>query len=237
MKRLLAPMIVAIACWGCAMSTGPAERSAGGPAAPPPGRGAPQPVSVETTTNGNVNPQYAERLKRILPPLLAVMDHAEKASQIKVGIMNDDSINAANAGNGQFFVTKGLMDKANDEQLQAVLAHETAHEDLGHVAKAQTLGAGLNVAGALLANLFPITGAIAPIAGTLVERAYSRSEEYAADAHGVELLRRLQRPNPAQQMMHTLQWIEEQSGGGGGGGFLATHPGTPDRIERLKKLA
>jgi Zn-dependent protease with chaperone function len=184
-----------------------------------------------------VDPRYAERLKSILPPLLAVMNHREQASQIKIGIMNDPSLNAANAGNGQFFVTKGLLDKANDEQLQAVLAHEVAHEDLGHVAKAQTLGAGLNVAGALLGNIFPLTGAIAPIAGTLVERAYSRSEEYAADAHGVELLRRLKQPNPAQQMVSALQWIEQQSGGGGGGGFLATHPGTPDRIERLKKPA
>ncbi len=234
MRRLLVPILLALACSGCAISTGSAERPAGG-ATPPAGRAAGQASSLQTSAN--VDPRYAQRLERVLPPLLGVMDHPEQASQIKVGILNDESINAANAGSGQFYVTKGLLDKANDEELQAVLAHEVAHEDLGHVAKAQTLGAGLNIAGAVLGNFFPLTGVIAPIAGTLVERAYSRSEEYAADAHGVELLRRLHRSNPAQQLANTLEWIEQQSGGGGGGGFLATHPGTPDRIARLKKLA
>jgi Zn-dependent protease with chaperone function len=130
-------------------------------------------------------------------------------------------------------VTTGLLQKANDDQLQAVLAHEVAHEDLGHVAKAQTLGAGLNIGMIILDQIIPGSGAITPIAGELVARSYSRREEYAADSHGVELLRRIGRPK--EQMIDTLTWLMQASGPSGGG-FFATHPATGDRIEALKKM-
>jgi putative metalloprotease len=184
-----------------------------------------------------VDQRYVQRLQAAFPPLLAVMDRPKRPDEVKVGIMDDPSINAGNAGGGQFLVTRGLLERANDDQLLAILAHEAAHEDLGHVAKAQALGAGINIAGMLLGNLFPGTGPIVPIAGTLVSRAYGRSEEHAADTHAVTLLRRMDRPNAAQLMIGALQWIQQQAGGSTGGGFLSTHPGTDERIDRLQKLA
>ena len=110
-------------------------------------------------------------------PLLKAADNPKPLDQIKVGILDDDSINAANAGGGEFYITRGLLARANDEQLAAVLAHEVAHDDLGHVAKAQALGAGVNVGAAILDQIFPGIGQIAPVAGTLITRAYSRREE------------------------------------------------------------
>ena len=67
-----------------------------------------------------------------------------------MGIMNTNDINAANAGNCEFYVTNGLLRRASDDQLRGVLAHEIAHQDLGHVAKAQVLGAGLSIGAAVL---------------------------------------------------------------------------------------
>jgi Zn-dependent protease with chaperone function len=233
MRRVVAVSLVGGLLWGCAVSTGPAPggpATPGGPVAGPSSRPSPPPQTAR------VDPAQAERLQRLFPPLLRVMDRPRDPSQIRVGIAGDASINAGNADDGQFLVTTGLLQRANDEQLLAVLAHEVAHEDLGHVAKAQALGAGINIAGALLGNLIPGSGVITPIAGTLVARAYGRSEEYAADAHAVTLLRRMNRPDAAQLMSGALEWIKQQSGGGQGG-FFSTHPGTDDRIERLQKLA
>jgi Zn-dependent protease with chaperone function len=52
------------------------------------------------------------------------------------------------------------------EQLRGVLAHELAHDDLGHVAKAQTLGAGLNIGMVIrLDQIFPGSGKITPSRG------------------------------------------------------------------------
>ena len=80
-----------------------------------------------------VDPRLQERLYNIMAPLLRAMDHPEDPRQVRIGITDDQEINAANAGNRQFLVTRGLLEKANDEQLRGVLAHEIAHEDLGHV--------------------------------------------------------------------------------------------------------
>jgi Zn-dependent protease with chaperone function len=185
------------------------------------------------TTTARVDPAQAARLQRVMLPLLQVMDHPVPLGQVKVGIVDDPQINAANAGGGQFFVTTGLLNKADDDKLRAVLAHEIAHEDLNHVAKAQVLGAGLNIGAAILDQIFPGSGAIAPLAGELVMRKYSRDEEYAADRHGVELLRRA--GYPKAMMVDTLTWLMQVSGPDSGG-FFATHPGTADRIEAVRKM-
>src|SRR2546428_11354404 len=115
------------------------------------------------------------------------MGHPLQSKQVKFGLMDDAHIKVANAGNGQFIVTTGLLEKANDDRLQAVLAHETAHEDLGHVAKAQALGTGLNIGMVILDQILPGTRAPTPGAGQPIPNKYSRNQEDAAHKHRVEL--------------------------------------------------
>jgi predicted Zn-dependent protease len=203
---------------------------AGPAASAPPSNDAGRPASTTTT---RVDPVQAARLQRIMVPLIRVMDHPMPLDQVKVGIMDDQQINAANAGGDQFFVTIGLLHKASDDRLRAVLAHELSHQDLNHVAKAQVLGAGLGIGAAILDQIFPGTGAITPLAGQLVISQYSRSEEYAADAHGVVLLRRA--GYSKEMMIDTLTWLLQVSGPESGG-FFATHPGTADRIDAVRKM-
>ena len=69
-----------------------------------------------STTTARVDPVQAARLQRIMVPLIQVMDHPMPLNQVKVGIMDDPQINAANAGGDQFFVTTGLLHKANDDR-------------------------------------------------------------------------------------------------------------------------
>lgn len=199
-----------------------------------PGDSSSAPRSTGTAAGGKVDAAQAERLKRLMIPLLQVMDRPISVKQAQVSVIDDPQINAGSAGSGQFIVTTGLLRQANDVQLESILAHEIAHDDLGHVAKAQALGAGLNVATVLLDQFFPGSGQITPIVGGLAIRAYGRNEEYAADMHGVKLLRRLH-PNGKEMMVNTMVWLQ-QTTGGSGGGFFATHPATDDRIDRLRNM-
>ncbi len=169
---------------------------------PPPGRAETPAPPAQT----KIDAFQAERLKRIMVPLIKVMDHPRPLDQVKIGVL--------------------------DDQL-AILAHEIAHDDLGHVAKAQALGAGLGIGAIILDQIIPGSGQIAPIAGALISRTYSRKEEYEADHHGVILLKRVGQPK--EVMINTLTWLM-QTEGTGGGGFFATHPATGDRIEALRKL-
>ena len=224
-KTITCLATVAALIGGCAVeSSSPTPAPAPRTQAPP----------AQPTAQAKLDPAQGERIKRIMVPLIAAMDKPRDLKQIKMGIMDDPSINAANAGNGEFLVTTGLLQKANDNQLAGVLAHEVAHEDLGHVAKAKALGAGLNIGMVILDQIIPGSSAVTPIAGTLVARAYSRKEEYAADQHGAELLERTGRSR--QVMIDTLTWLM-QTAGSDSGGFFATHPGTEDRVDALKKVS
>ena len=222
---LAAFLAVLTAC--ASASTGGSPQPSGSPSSTSTGTPARRPSTTK------LDPAVAERLQRVMIPLLKGMNKPLDPSQVKVGIMDDPSINAANAGGGQFLVTTGLLQKASDDQLRGVLAHELAHEDLSHVAKAQALGAGLNIGAIILDQIIPGSGAITPIAGEFLARGYSRREEYAADAHGTEILERT--GFSKQVMIDTLNWLIQQTGGSKGG-FLATHPGTSERVEALRNL-
>jgi len=230
---LTAVAALAVACAGPTSSTS----SAGGGSKSGGGSSAPQPTAQKQQTKlVKVDPATAERLQNVMVPLLKVMDHPLQPNQVKVGVMQDSAINAASAGNGEFLVTTGLLEKANDDQLRAVLAHELAHQDLNHVQKTQTLGTGLSIGMILLDQIIPGSGNLAPIAGELLLRKYTRSEEYAADKHGVQLLQRGGYQG-RQMMADTLSWLMTSSGGSNSKtSFLSTHPGTSDRIAAVKAL-
>jgi putative metalloprotease len=174
-----------------------------------------------------------ERLRSVMLPLIRAMDHPCPVEEVRISVVDQSEINAGNAGGCQFLVTAGLLQRANDDQLRGVLAHEIAHQDLGHVARAQVLNTGLSVGAALLERFFPGSGALAPIAGTLISRGYGRTEEYSADRHGVDILTRA--GYPAEIMVDTLRWLRGVSGNAGGG-FLSTHPAIDERIAALRKL-
>jgi len=137
-------LVAAILLGGCAFETASTAPTSGRTTRPAPA-GTPPTASQKT-----VDPAQVERLKRAMIPLLQAMDKPKPPSQVKVGIIDDPSINAANAGNGEFYVTTGLLQKANDDQLLAIMAHEVAHDDLGHVAKAQALGTGIGIGAVIL---------------------------------------------------------------------------------------
>jgi predicted Zn-dependent protease len=192
----------------------------------------PSPQEAGTPNVKPLDPTQAARLQRIMVPLVRAGDKTRSLKEVRVGVVEDPNINAANAGGGEFYVTTGLLQKANDEHLRGILAHEIAHDDLGHVARAQVLGVGLNVGVILLEQIFPGSSTITPIAGTLVARAYSRREELEADRHAVEILQRAGYSKDV--MIDALAWVMRSSSSDSGG-FLSTHPATEDRIAALRQ--
>jgi predicted Zn-dependent protease len=174
-----------------------------------------------------------ERLRRIMIPLIRANDQPQRLEEITVKVVADPSINAGSAGDGQFLITTGLLRKANDDQLCGILAHEIAHDDLRHPAKMQLVGTGLTLGAALLEQVFPGSGVITPIAGTLIASSYSRPQELAADRHAVTILRRA--GHSKEPMIKALTWILQVQGNSGGG-LLSTHPATEERIRALRRL-
>jgi len=218
---LLAALSLAAAC--AAPVSSPSPSSSGG---------SPTPTASAPRSTARIDPAQAERLKRVMLPLIQAADNKRPLNQVRVGIVDDDHINAGSAGEGQFIVTTGLLRKANDQQLAGVLAHEVAHDDLGHVAKAQRLQTGVAIGMVILDQIIPGSGQLTPVAGSLISRAYGRHEEYQADAHGAEILKRA--GYSPKVMEETLTWLLNTEGGSEGG-FFSTHPATDDRIAALRR--
>jgi predicted Zn-dependent protease len=204
-----------------------------GPLTGPVSTPAPAPRTQQPAARA-VDPAQLERLKRVMVPLLRSANTPRQPGEVRIGIVDDPHVNAGSAGKGKFLITTGLLAKASDQQLAGVLAHEVAHDDLGHVAKAQTLGAGLAVGMVILDQVFPGSSSLTPVAASLIQRAYGRQEEYAADRHGRQILQRA--GYPADVMVNTLIWLA-QTEGSDRGGFFATHPATGDRIDALRSQA
>lgn len=201
--------------------------------------GSPQPspqpsASAEAPRTATLDPAQAKRLQAIMGPLIQNMNRPIPAGQVKMTVLDDDEINAANGGGGDFYITTGLLKRGSDDQIRAVMAHEVAHADLNHVAKLGAVSTGVGIGFSLLDQLFPGSSALAPVAGQLIVNSYSRSEENAADAHGVEILNRSGHQGKVL-MVNMLTWLAQGSGGGGGG-FFATHPATGDRIQSVQNL-
>lgn len=224
MRFLLPAAALALMLSGCVAP----QQQGGGERRPAPQAQNEEPKAVP------VSADQARRLQSIMAPLIARMNRPLPANRVKMTVWDDPRVNAANGGGGDFYVTTGLLRKANDDQLRAILAHEIAHEDLGHVAKIQTLATGMDIGFVLLEQIIPGSGNLTPIAGALVTSAYSRSEETEADAHGVEILNRAGYPGKTL-MANTLTWLD-QTEGGSDGGFFASHPATGDRIDAVKRL-
>lgn len=223
--RVATAISFALLLAGCAIETSQA----------PPGSREPTASREPRPSTRQVDPQIGERLQRVMVPLIQHMNNPLKPGEVRVGIIDDPQVNAANAGGGEMYVTTGLLERANDDQLRGILAHEIAHGDLSHVAKAQALGTGLNIGMIILDQIFPGSGAITPLVADLgVMKPFSRHEEYAADAHGVAIMRRAGYDGK-KIMGDTLSWLVQTSGSSGG--FLATHPATEDRIERIRTMA
>ena len=136
-----------------------------------------------------------------------------------------------------FYVTDGLM-RLPAPVVDAAVAHEVAHEVLGHVnsrrALALTLSAGFGAAGLVA----PGAGLLDFVVNPLAVRAFSRRQELAADQKAVEILRAMGHAAPRRTLADALRTIDgvsprpkEQLSG-----VLSTHPSLDDRLAALEPL-
>jgi predicted Zn-dependent protease len=67
-----------------------------------------------------------------MAPLAQAMDYPRPPDQVKVAIMDDPHINAASAGGGEFYVTTGLLQKADDAHGVDILKRASGVDDAEH---------------------------------------------------------------------------------------------------------
>jgi len=156
---------------------------------------------------------------------------------LSVWIIDDKAINAASIGDGIFILWSGLSELRDDE-LDAVYAHEVAHDQLKHSRRASDLADVTNVIGEAIGTLSgggeSGTRTLKRWTGKLVLPSYSRQQELAADMAAVKLLQDLTYEEPGVTLCRVFVRLR-QSSAEDTGGFFASHPALTDRLTAIRE--
>jgi len=208
-------------------------------------------------------PDEKRELSRALAPLLytaGVWRGPQDGCAVALGILPVKAINLGVAPHPTckfaLLVTEGALRVLPPEELQAALAHELGHVQLGHFSarkerreaertaqkrieeRGTTAGAvatAVPVVGPLLAMAVIGTQAAAQTATEGTYRSYDQAEESAADRFGAELLDRLPGTSPrCGSLAALLERLERERSAPLWSGWLSTHPSPAKRLEAVR---
>jgi Zn-dependent protease with chaperone function len=128
-----------------------------------------------------------------------------------------------------FYFTDGVM-RMPPDVIEAVVAHEVAHEVLGHIGDRRQLSLSIFAGFTLLGMVAPGVGLLDFIVNPIAVRAFSRQQELAADRRAVQILGAMGPRDPTASMVNALRALNRTSPRPKEGltGLLSTHP-TPDK--------
>ncbi|MDR1129282.1 MAG: M48 family metalloprotease, partial [Treponema sp.] len=192
-------------------------------------------------------PDQTAYLNSILQALAVNSPKPDIYNGYHAAILDSGEINAFATSGGHVFISRALINSAiSEDALAAVLAHELAHIQLQHSIKAiqadrkaQAIRAfAASSTGALtggtsleeLTNIFDKSISDAVI--TLLDKGYSRDQEYDADAAALEILAAAGY-DPAS--LFDILRILDQEQPNHPGGFNATHPAPKDRLNNANR--
>ena len=169
--------------------------------------------------------------------------------QIKILVVNENSLNAFVADTQHIFINAGLILRLNDAtMLQSIIAHEAAHIANGHLARRQIsfgtsktaagLGLLLATATALAGNTEAATGIALGTNSAAKRRFFShtRAEESAADQSGIRYLVRAGiNPQSAVKVMEIFKG-QDMLSATRQDPYARSHPLSRNRSRTIKNL-
>jgi Zn-dependent protease with chaperone function len=143
-------------------------------------------------------------------------------------------VSGLSADDAVFYFSEGLALQPPDS-LDALVAHEVAHEVLGHAGHRRALSLGVSAGFTALGVVVPGLGLADFVVNPLVLRAFTRDQEIAADLKAVEILRAMGHEAPRRTLAAALR-AAARLNRSEGGGFLDTTPALADRLAALAPL-
>ena len=160
----------------------------------------------------------------------------DDASRYSFALVRSPQAQAWTAEDATFYVTDGLA-RMPVHIIEPLIAHEVAHELLGHLGRKQALSLSITAGFAIIGVLVPGASLADFVVNPLVVRAYSREHELEADARALEILRAMGYQAPRRALYLALQAADARNGKTKEeGGMLATHPKMTERLAALHPL-
>ena len=163
-----------------------------------------------------------------------IASRTQRADQPWVfGVLDTDKVNAFSGPGGYVWVTRGAIERMQDEsELAGVLAHEIGHVVRHHgldMAKTAAMReAGMEAAGSF-SNAAQFSKLSDTVTTGIMETGFSQPQEFEADDVGVKYV--IAAGYDPNGFLRFLQRISAQQKSGGGA--FSTHPGMDDRIKKI----
>ena len=143
-------------------------------------------------------------------------------------------VSAFTAEEATFYFSEGLAHQP-PRVVDALVAHEVAHELLGHRGQRRALSLGLSAGFTVLGVVVPGASLLDLFMNPLVVRAYTRDQEIAADLKAADILGLMAYDAPRRVLADALREAAKVNGRPRGG-WLATEPELEERLAALEPL-
>lgn len=153
----------------------------------------------------------------------------------KLNLIDKPILNAFAVPGGHLYFYTGLIKYLDDEsQMAGVMAHEMAHVGLRHSTAQMTKQYGVTALLSWVMGYNPSQTAqlAGQIVAALTTTAFSRSDEYQADAYAVRSLAGTEY-DPRGVAGFFIKLEAEGAASAGVPTFLSTHPSPADRVEKI----
>jgi predicted Zn-dependent protease len=186
------------------------------------------------------DPKFQE-VSRIGNLIVSHSDESHSPYQYRFHLLNDpQTVNAFALPGGQVFITRGLLDKLDDEaELAGVLGHEIGHVVERHSAQqieksrlGETLTIATGVATSDRRNGMADYAMVA-LANQMLQLRFSRQDESQADQRGLQFM--TEAGFDPQAMVDVMKILQQVSAGSRTPEFLQTHPDPGNRIEAIEQ--
>ncbi len=149
-------------------------------------------------------------------------------------MIRSGDVSAYTVEDATFYFTEGLA-RQPARVVDALVAHEVAHELLGHVGDRRAVALGLGAGFTILGFAVPGAGLLDLIVNPLIVRGFTREQELDADRRAVEILRDMGYETPRRVLAEALR-AAARINGEARGGWLATEPSLKARLGKLEPL-
>lgn len=159
---------------------------------------------------------------------------ARKDVPYSIKILDAPDVNSFTTLGGFIYINEGALDFVqSDDELAAIIGHETGHNERRHVVMFANKAQIANIIFSLAALFSPIVWRFGQVAEAGLLMKWSREDESQADAYGVLLMTRAGfDPYAAVTFMQHLDAAHHE-GMNIVDRMFADHPATPDRVKAL----
>lgn len=181
-------------------------------------------------------PNPADASTRVLAQALyrAARAASEDPQRYSFAMVRTAEVRAYTGDDATFYFSEGLA-RQSGAVIDALVAHEVAHELLDHVGRRRALSLSVTGGFTVLGLVLPGLSALDLVANPLIVRAYTRDQEISADRKAVEVLRDMGYATPRRALAEALRAAAALNDAAGRGPF-ATEPELRERLAALEPL-